>query len=102
MSFTQFVCRFYCTSQRADRAFSGSAGFSLWVLGLARTKPHRLNRLRKSAPPFCHSERSEESLFLFLDLNRGEIPRSARNDKIRYFFCSLCSLCYSMPRSATP
>src|SRR5271165_669796 len=32
---------------------------------------------------FCHSERSEESLLLFRRINRREIPRSARNDKIR-------------------
>src|ERR1700683_4451637 len=38
---------------------------------------------------FCHSERSEESLFLFMLLNRREIPRFARNDKIDYFFRSL-------------
>ena len=31
---------------------------------------------------FCHSERSEESLFRFLSLNRSEIPRFARNDKV--------------------
>jgi hypothetical protein len=30
----------------------------------------------KAAPPFCHSERSEEALFLFLILNRGEILAS--------------------------
>jgi hypothetical protein len=40
----------------------------------------------KSAPTFCHSERSEESLFLFAGLNPGEIPRFARNDKINCFF----------------
>jgi hypothetical protein len=27
----------------------------------------RLNWLWKIPPPFCHSERSEESLFLFID-----------------------------------
>src|SRR5450631_4219785 len=54
---------------------------------------NRLNRLRKKEPPpFCHSERSEESLFHFLDLNRGEIPRSARNDKINDIFRRLFSL----------
>src|SRR5258708_38941208 len=43
------------------------------------------------AHPFCHSERSEESLFLFAGLNRRKIPRSARNDKINYFFSNLLS-----------
>src|SRR5579862_6704433 len=43
-------------------------------------------------PPFCHSERSEESLFLFLNLIRKEIPRFAQNDKINYSFRSLLSL----------
>src|SRR5580700_12306503 len=34
----------------------------------------------KASLPFCHSERSEESLLLFLNSNRREIPRFARND----------------------
>src|ERR1700674_3115482 len=56
-------------------------------------KADRLNRLRKKGPtPFCHSERSEESLFLFMELNRREILRFAQNDKINYFFRSLFSL----------
>jgi hypothetical protein len=38
--------------------------------------------MRKSIPTFCHSERSEESLFLFRGPKEGEIPRFARNDKI--------------------
>src|SRR5271165_1964048 len=32
--------------------------------------------------PFCHSERSEESLLLSSALKRREIPRSARNDNM--------------------
>jgi hypothetical protein len=47
---------------------------------------------KKGSHSFCHSERSEESLFLFMGLNRREIPRFARNDKINYFFRSLFSL----------
>jgi len=43
----------------------------------------------KTSPEFCHSERSEESLFLFMGPNRREIPRFARNDKKNYFFRSL-------------
>jgi 4-oxalocrotonate tautomerase len=48
---------------------------------------------------FCHSERTEESLFLFLGLTRGEIPRFARftvnarrerNDKMKYLFSGAC------------
>ena len=39
-----------------------------------------------SVPHFCHSERSEESLFLLLSLNPREILRFAQNDKINYFF----------------
>src|ERR1700674_5092227 len=72
----------------------GSTDFRLWIFcGSAGEKPHRLNRLRKKAPtPFCHSERSEESLFLFMELNRREILRFAQNDKINYFFRSLFSL----------
>jgi hypothetical protein len=41
----------------------------------------------KGPHSFCHSERSEESLFLFMRLNLREIPRSARNDKRNYLFC---------------
>src|ERR1700674_2426157 len=56
-------------------------------------KADRLNRLRKKGPtPFCHSERSKESLFLFMELNRREILRFAQNDKINYLFRSLFSL----------
>jgi hypothetical protein len=34
----------------------------------------------------CHSERSEESLFVFyLNLNRREIPRFAQNDGTKHF-----------------
>jgi hypothetical protein len=46
---------------------------------------------------FCHSERSEESLFLFMQLNRREILRFAQNDKVNYFFRSLLSLRYENP-----
>jgi len=37
----------------------------------------------------CHSERSEESLFPFMELNRREILRFAQNDKVNYSFRSL-------------
>ena len=37
---------------------------------------------------FCHSERSEESLLIFVDVTFREIPRSARNDKNNYFFAA--------------
>ena len=47
--------------------------------------------LRKNIAPFCLSERSEESLFLFLKIKRGEIPRFARRDKITRFFRTLFS-----------
>src|ERR1700686_4085415 len=50
-----------------------------------------LQAAEKGPHSFCHSERSEESLFLFMGLNRREIPRFARNDKINYFFRSLFS-----------
>ena len=40
---------------------------------------------------FCHSERSEESLFLFRGVNRREIPRFARNDKM-LIFVAACSV----------
>jgi hypothetical protein len=49
----------------------------------------------KSADPFYHSERSEESLFLFLGLHRGEFPRFALHDNKNYFFRKLNRLCQS-------
>src|SRR6266481_7779176 len=56
---------------------------------------HVTGRLEKAAEKgphsFCHSERSEESLFLFSGSNRREIPRFARNDKINLFFRNLFS-----------
>jgi len=45
-----------------------------------------------AAKMLCHSERSEESRFLFMELNRIEILRFAQNDKINYFFLRLRSL----------
>jgi hypothetical protein len=41
---------------------------------------------------FCHSERSEESLFdLKVENKEREILRSAQNDKIKHFFRRLLS-----------
>jgi len=57
-----------------------------------------LQAAKKNLPEYCHSERSEESLFLFIGPNRREIPRSARNDKINYFCRSLFSLAVEIPR----
>jgi len=54
--------------------------------------------LRYATEAFCHSERSEESLILFVGVNLREIPRSARftvnvhrerNDKINCYFRGL-------------
>jgi hypothetical protein len=45
----------------------------------------------KKRPTVCHSERSEESLFLLLSLNPREILRFAQNDNMNYFFRSLFS-----------
>jgi hypothetical protein len=63
-----------------------SQGISEWIfrpmLNLAR------RAAEKVAQRFCHSERSEESLFLFIGLTPGEIPCSAQNDKIIGFFRS--------------
>jgi hypothetical protein len=38
------------------------------------------------------SEARNLSFFIFLQLNRREIPRFARNDRLKYFFRSLFSL----------
>jgi hypothetical protein len=48
-----------------------------------------LQAAEKVPEPFCHSEGSEESYFLFLNLIPEEIPRFARNGKINDFFRSL-------------
>jgi hypothetical protein len=48
-------------------------------------------RIARSSLPYCHSERSEESLRGFRSRAEGEIPRLARNDKISYFFRNLKS-----------
>src|ERR1700688_750436 len=42
---------------------------------------------------FCHSERSEESLFDLRPRKEREIPRFARNDKKNCIFRSLMSSC---------
>jgi len=70
-----------------------SAGFSLWNLVLARPKIHRLNRLRKKYL-FCHSERSEESLFdgKYKKTKEREILRFAQNDKTAGFSAA-CEAC---------
>jgi hypothetical protein len=58
----------------ASKAFGWSeTGFSPRGLLPAWAKPHRLNRRGKNAP-FCHSERSEESL---LDLS---VRKETRRD----------------------
>jgi hypothetical protein len=61
-----------------------------------RNEPPQRPRKKGSNP--CHSERSEESLFPFMDLNRSEIPRFAQNDKEKYFFRSLFSRDIKTPR----
>jgi hypothetical protein len=45
----------------------------------------------KSANPYCHSERSEESLFRFSCKNRKEIFRFAQNDRMKGLFRTLFS-----------
>jgi len=52
----------------------------------------------KTPHTFCHSERSEESLLLFMGLNLGEILRSAQNDKI-LSFSAACSACTGFAQS---
>src|SRR5258708_6822842 len=49
----------------------------------------RLRACGKGAPSFCHSERSEESLFDLSPGREGEIPSFVRNDKMGYFFRSV-------------
>jgi hypothetical protein len=63
----------------------------------------RASEAAEKAPhAFCHSERSEESLLLFMGLNRGGIPRFARNDKIKCLFRSLFGLRVSGLARANP
>src|SRR5216683_40480 len=66
--------------------------FSGYLHGTGEFVAQASQGAEKGAHTVCHSERSEESLFLFMGLNRREIPRLARNDKINYFFCSLFRL----------
>src|SRR5579863_878484 len=61
-------------------------------------RPAAKQAAEKGPHSFCHSERSEESLFLFMGLYRREIPRFARNEKINYFFRSLKSACAITPQ----
>jgi hypothetical protein len=64
-----------------------------WMAGLRNPcqpeTPQAKQAAEKGPHTFCHSERSEESLFLFMGLDRREILRFAQNDKIDYFFRSL-------------
>src|SRR4029077_12637173 len=59
----------------------------LWVVAYIPQKKPR---------SFCHSERSEESLFDLAPGNEREIPRFARNDKINRF----CEPCLTATQSA--
>src|SRR5271167_4865150 len=61
-------------AQNDKRTFSAAAS----AVPKSKGKERGHYRLWRSAHAFCHSERSEESLFLFMALNRREIPRSAR------------------------
>jgi hypothetical protein len=72
--------------------------------------PQSEEAAEKGPPLLCHSEvaaATVESLFLFMELSRREIPRFARNDKINYFFRSLfslrgCVLAWSKTHSLKP
>src|SRR5258707_8681823 len=84
----------------------GGAGFSLWGLVLACTKTHGLKSLCGNFQIFvghgftgcgktrfwCHSERSEESLFDLSPMHR-EILRFAQNDKRTF-----SAACSAVPR----
>src|SRR5579863_5170352 len=72
---------------------SSRTGFSLsdFRWDAAKTKQAK-EAAEKGLYSFCHSERTEESLFPFMELNRREILRFARNDNVSYFFRSLFSL----------
>jgi hypothetical protein len=48
-----------------------------------RRRPLQKARIDAKQTSWCHSERSEESAFASLgDINRKQIPRCARNDKV--------------------
>jgi hypothetical protein len=80
-------------SFRAWKVEQASACLVLIFAALSEVKRKQAEQAAEKGPhSFCHSERSEESLFLFMGLNRREIPRFARNDKINYLFRSLFSL----------
>jgi hypothetical protein len=64
----------------------GSAGFSLWVLVLARTNPHRLKWLRKNSKRVIPKGRVCPRNLLFLGFGEEkQIPRFARDDKKALF-----------------
>ena len=68
-------------------------GFRLWNLGLTRSNPHRLNRLRKNH--FILSFRAKRGISLRFKYNKikeGEIPRFARNDRAPSFSAA-CLAC---------
>jgi hypothetical protein len=63
--------------------------------GAAQTRGSTMEKQRTANTllTVCLTERdNRKSLFLFMESNRREIPRFARNDKINYFFRSLFSL----------
>src|SRR5665213_3151669 len=96
-------CQSYAS--RAGKSFSTKIDKSIWApqnAGMrflfcwfvwSPTKGHRLNRLRKNSQ-FCHSERSEESLFdcKYKKTKEREILRFAQNDKINTFSAA-CEAC---------
>jgi hypothetical protein len=63
---------------------------------------HGFKGYGKSFKTFCHSERSEESLFLFIGLTPREILRFAQNDKINYYFRGLFSRGIRRPENQGP
>jgi len=66
--------------------------------GVSCAKVEQVSQAAENGPDaFCHSERSEESLFLFMVSNSREIPRFARNDKINNFFRSLFCVNQKLP-----
>lgn len=72
-----------CFLARSRTPICGGAGFSLWGFVLARSRTQRLKSFEKSAG---HSERSEESAFVFVrDKADSSVRKAPRND-IRWSF----------------
>ena len=80
------LCRSTISRSHFFHSADGKGGRESQLIISCESEVHRLRKSSKR----CHSERSEESLFVSsLYLDRREILRFAQNDRTRHFFRSL-------------